>query len=197
MNTYGIYKTLENRIREHVPKAQYRGNVKHILCSIDADEKNDWKNRPYRNDDTLYDYEIFQWTRDRAELQKEKDRLQKQYDSLLNKLGEEDEAKETAKEEEEKSSEEEAPAAEAAVVADLVMEHGRKQKGRPQVACKRTQNKEKQREAMQAKSIKSSLATVQTEIIQINGEIDQLDEKIAAYTFYQKTSIELLKRIRY
>lgn len=194
MQTYGIFKTLDDRIREHTPDPRYKKYIANALCSINAAEANDWKRMPFGGDDTLYDLELSKWSCEKADLEKDKARLQKQYDALLDKLADEDEKDQPAPEEQ-PGSEEEKSVPEAAVVEEIVIENGRKQKGRPQVACRRTQNADAKRAAMQSKSVKSSLATVQTELIQLNREIEDLEEKIKCYKHYQQVSLETTKRL--
>jgi hypothetical protein len=196
MNTYGINKTFEDRVKEHVPNLQYKGEVKNLLYSIDWDQETNWKRDPFRQDQTLYDLDLAKWSFEKKDLLKSKERLQKQFDDLLAKLGEEDEDPTLENKEEEAPSEEDAAVAEAATVEASIVENGRKQKGKPQQSCNRTKAQMARQEAAKAKGVKSSLATVQTEIMELNNEIEALDKKIEVYTHYQQTNLKLLKRVR-
>lgn len=199
MNTWGIYKTFDEHVKEHKPNPLHRKAIKNFLYSIDWDKETGWKNRPFRSDDTLYDFDLSQWNHEKKQLTKSKERLQKQYDDILTKLGEEDEEKGAVVEEASASvsSEEDTATTEvAAVEASIVVENGRKQKGRPQQMCRRTRAEMAKREVAQSKGIKSALATVQTEIIEINNDLDALQKKIDCYTLYQQANVDLLKRLR-
>jgi hypothetical protein len=196
MNTYGIYKTFEDRVKEHVPNLQYKGEVKNLLYSIDWDQETNWKRDPFRQDQTLYDLDLARWSFEKKDLLKSKERLQKQFDDLLAKLGEEDEDPTLENKEEEAPSEEDTAVAEAATVAASIVENGRKQKGKPQQSCNRTKAQMARQEVAKAKGVKSALATVQTEIMELNNEIEALDKKMDCYTHYQQTNLRLLKRVR-
>jgi len=177
-------RPFEEIVRKEIPESSYRFKVEDYLMHLWVDEQYDFHlYRKQQTDDTLYDYTIMDWT---SELTKAKEEFKKE-ELLFEKLAKKFEEQGAPSEEvvDEKSN---ASSGEEEVSNDIAPDT--KVKGKVAKECKRSLKKKQAHEAMLAKSIKSSMASSQQKLMDLQKEMDDLETKIAVYENYKQISLE-------
>lgn len=166
-----VYRPLIDKV---VPTSENKKAIELALIEIYVAEHYDFKTFRSSGSNTIYDDDIEICKAVKKETEDALKREEETFRKLLEKF-QQLETPEPLKEEEGEEEEEE----------DLV-EVNRKGKG--QKMCKRSLKAEEQHKQMLAKGAKSSMASSQQKLMELNEYIQQLDKKAEYFTHYQKAA---------
>ncbi len=169
-----VYRPLIEKI---VPNSENKKAIALALIEIYVAEHYDFKQFRSTNTETVYDDDIDICKVRKKETEEKVAKEETNFKKLLEKF-QQMEAPESATEEEKEEEEEEEEEEEVEVI----------RKGKGQKACKRSLKAEEQHKKMLAKGIKSSMASSQEKLRDLNEYIEQLNKKMEYFIHYQKAS---------
>lgn len=190
MKTYIDERPLEEIIQSVILDEKHNDFVEEVMDVLTRyDENYKYKGNPYDGDYTLYDGDIARLGNRKATLEKQKETLEKMYNASFDKVV----ALETsAVGPEEDEDEEEVDVEEEYYEANI-----RKKGGSGAVRVKPAEAaKRKAQQANAAKNFKTTMATMQQEILDLNKELAVLSEELAKYVYYQEVSLKTIRSLR-
>lgn len=170
-------------IESIVPNSEHKKAIQNLLLELYVDEHNDYKLFRSKGTHTIYDDDIVECSYRKKETEEALEKEEKHFKKLLEKF-QQMEAPETSTEEEVDEEDEEEEVVEVS------------NKGKGQKACKRTIKSEAKHKAMLVKGIKTSMASSQEKLRDLNEYIQQLDKKAEFFTYYQKASQQYQRSTR-
>ena len=175
-----VYQPLIHQI---VPNSLNKKAIENLLIELYVDEHNDFRLFKNKGVTTIYDDDIDVCKARKKETEEVLKREEEAFRKLLEKF-QQLETPESSTEEEKEEEEEEEDEVEV------------NRKGKGQKACKRSLKAEEQHKRMLAKGVKSSMASSQQKLMELNEYIQQLDKKAEYYVHYQKASRQYLHSTR-
>jgi delta 1-pyrroline-5-carboxylate dehydrogenase len=178
-------------VQTSIPTSPFKQKVEDYLLHLWVDEQYDF--HLFRNSKiyTIYDTELDIMECKKKQLEADQKKEEENFKKLLNKLKEQGTAsKESASEKEEEAEEEEDKGSK-----DFNANQKQK-KGKGSQPSRRTLAKNEKHKAMLVKGIKTSLATSQENLIEIQEELEMLQKKSEAYCMFQHADRLMQKDMR-
>lgn len=180
-------------IERTVPSSKFKKAIQDRLLEIWVAEHYDFKVYKDKDVSTLYDNQIYEWKQRKASVELELKKEEETFKKLFEKFQAQNHVEvqpqatgDTTEEDEEENG------------SDTVMETKETVSHKVCKQSRRTIAKNIKHEIMLAKSIKSSMASSQQTLVDLQKEQDELDEKISSYEAYQAAaqySIREMKKI--
>jgi hypothetical protein len=203
-----VYQPLIHQI---VPTSQNKKAIENLLIELYVDEHNDFRLFKNKGVSTIYDDDIDVCKARKKETEEALKREEEAFRKLLEKFQQLEPPEVSSHEQVDEEEDEEEVEVEVEVNQKgkglASSGPGRQglatpglatpsQKTQDQKACKRSLKAEEQHKRMLAKGIKSSMASSQQKLMELNDYIQQLDKKAEYYVHYQKASRQYLHSTR-
>jgi hypothetical protein len=191
MKTYIDERPLEEIIQSVILDEKHNDFVEEVMDVLTRYNEN-YKNKgnPYDGDHTLYDGDIARLENRKATLEKQKETLEKMYNASFDKVVALETSGVSGPQEDE--DEEEVDVDEEYYNATI-----RKKGGTAPIQVKPAEAaKRKVQQANAAKNFKTTMATTQQEILEVNKELAVLSEELVKYVYYQEVAVKTIRTLR-
>lgn len=193
MSKYIDERPLEQIVRETVLDGKHQDYINSTLSIIQSDEESNWRINTFRGDHTFYDAEIAHLNHKKDLLQSEFNKLNKQYQSVVEKLAELDDAIDgtpQGDEDEEECDEDDGD--------DYYQEKGKGAMFRVKPSAMKPAEREakRKRDEVSRQNFKTTLATVQEDLRTLMQEIRIVDSDLGRNRIEQELAIQMLRTLR-
>jgi hypothetical protein len=176
-------------LQKELPASPYHEAIERILGQLWVDEQYDFHLYKKPVGESLYESQVDVWTNSKTRVEEEFKSEEKLFQKLVQKFEEQGAKEEVVEEAPSTTSEEE-------VDNDITPDTKIQTAGKKPQECKRTLKQKQKHEAMLAKSIKSSMASSQQKLMDLQKEMDTLEVRIAAYQQYASVAKMISVEIR-
>lgn len=186
MKTYIDERPLEEIIQSVILDEKHKDFVEEVMMVLARyNEDYMYSANPYNGDHTVYDTDISRLENRKKLLEKKKETLEKTYTASFDKVVALETQVNNNKEEEDESPEED----DYHEVKDI-------QKGGPIRIKPAEAAKQKKQQTTAAKNFRTTMATIQQEILDLNKELEQITADLKKYTYYQEVTLKTIRTLR-
>jgi hypothetical protein len=190
MKTYIDERPFEEIIQSVILDEKHKDFVEEVMDVLTRyDENYMHGTNPYNGDYTLYDGDIALLQNRKATLEKQKETLEKMYNASFDKVVALETSGVAGPQEDEDEEEEDVD--EEYYETNIRKKGGSAARVKPAAAAK-----QKAQQATAAKNFRTTMATMQQEILDVNKELAVLSEELAKYLYYQEVSVKTIRSLR-
>lgn len=194
MSKYIDERPFEQVVRETVLDGKHEEFIDSVVSAVLNDEQSNWRTNSFKNDQTIYDFELYKLIGKQQAIKSQFDQTEKHYTSVLTKVSALDAELDSSQEEEEEEEEEYDD-------DDYYEEKGKSIKIQAKSTAKANTMKpaeiaaKRKRDELASRNFKATLATLQEELREMMKEMRELEDEIKKNTYYQDIASKTVRTL--